>query len=195
MYSQNSEETYILNHFKDSKGTFLDIGAYDGKDLSNTRALMERGWQGVCFEPNPDVFERLAENCMQFKQVYCYELAMGTLNGTFTLNANNTYYSTLVHSEMSRWAGAYEFKPVECEVITFEHFMLTSPFRTFDFISIDCEGIDYDILKQINLNKVGCKMVCVETNGKETQKYIDYIASFEGFRVVHVNAENLIMAR
>jgi hypothetical protein len=38
-------------------------------------------------------------------------------------------------------------------------------------------------------------MVCVETNGKETQKYIDYINKFKGFKVIHVNAENLIMAR
>ena len=35
------------------KGTFLDLGAYDGVDLSNTRALTELGWAGVCIEPNP----------------------------------------------------------------------------------------------------------------------------------------------
>jgi len=96
---------------------------------------------------------------------------------------------------MNRWSGAFDFKPIECEVITFEHFMLTSPIRTFDFISIDCEGIDYEILSQIDLDLVECKMVCVETNGKETNKYIDYISKFEGFKVVYVNAENLIMAR
>jgi len=195
MYSQNQEEIYILNHFKNQQGSFLDIGAYDGKDLSNTRALMELGWAGVCFEPNPDVFEKLCYNCLDFRNVYCYELAVGTIDGTFSLNSNDTYYSTLVDSEMSRWEGKFEFKPIECEVITFDSFMTTCPIQTFDFISIDCEGIDYDILKQINLDLVECRMVCVETNGKETQKYIDYISKFEGFRVVHVNAENLIMAR
>ena len=41
MYSQNQEEKYILKHFKDKQGTFLDLGAYDGKELSNTRALVE----------------------------------------------------------------------------------------------------------------------------------------------------------
>lgn len=195
MYSQNQEELYILNHFKDRTGSFLDLGAYDGKDLSNTRALMEKGWAGVCFEPHPDTFEKLATNCMPFKYVYCYELAMGTVNGTFNLNANDTYYSTLIDSEMGRWNSTFKFKTVECEVITFEHFMLTSPIKTFDFISIDCEGIDYEILTQIDLDAVECSMVCVETNGKETQKYIDYINKFKGFKVIHVNAENLIMAR
>jgi FkbM family methyltransferase len=194
-YSQNLEQDYILAHFKDKQGVFLDLGAYDGKDLSNTRALMELGWGGVCFEPNPDIFERLATNCMEFKNVLCYEMAIGKVNGTFKLNANDTYYSTLIDSETERWKGAYEFKTIECEVIDFNTFMLTSPLKTFNFISIDCEGIDYDVLTQIDLDKVGCEMVCVETNGKETQKYIDYISKFDGFRVIHVNAENLIMAR
>ena len=194
-FSQNNEQDYILNHFKDQQGTFLDLGAYNGVDLSNTRALMEQGWNGICFEPQPEIFEKLAENCMEYKKVYCYEMAMGQVNGTFTLNANDTYYSTLVDSEMDRWTGTFDFKPIECEVIDFETFMINSPFRIFDFISIDCEGIDYEILKQINLDEVGCSMVCVETNGKETQKYIDYIKQFSGFEVTHINAENLIMAR
>jgi FkbM family methyltransferase len=195
MYSQNQEEIYILNHFKDKKGTFLDLGAYDGKDLSNTRALMELGWDGICFEPHPETFERLAKNCMEFKNVLCYEMAMGKVNGTFSFNANDTYYSTLINSELDRWKGAFEFKTIECEVIDFNTFMITSPLRTFNFISIDTEGCDYEVLTQIDLDKVGCEMVCVETNGKETNKYIDYINKFEGFRVVHINAENLIMAR
>ena len=194
-YSQNEEQDYILAHFKDKKGTFLDLGAYDGKDLSNTRALMELGWRGVCIEPHPDIFERLAHNCMEFKDVYCYEMAMGKVNGTFSFNANDTYYSTLIDSELERWKGVFEFKTIECEVIDFDTFMTTSPIKEFNFISIDCEGIDYDVLIQINLDKVNCNMVCVETNGKETQKYIDYINIFKGFRTILVNAENLIMAR
>ncbi len=38
-------------------------------------------------------------------------------------------------------------------------------------------------------------MVCVETNSKETDKYIDYILKFEGFKIISINSENLIMAR
>ena len=77
----------------------------------------------------------------------------------------------------------------------FKTFQSISPYNTYDFISIDCEGLDYDVLSQIDLDKVKCNMICVETNGKETQKYIDYISTFKNFKVVHVNAENLIMAR
>lgn len=39
MFSQNQEEKYTLEYFKNFKGRFLDIGAADGVGLSNTRAL------------------------------------------------------------------------------------------------------------------------------------------------------------
>lgn len=196
MYSQNQEEHYILNHFKDRKGSFLDAGAYDGIELSNTRALVERGWSGVCFEPNPNVFKRLVENQKAFKNVHCFQLALGNKTGTFQMQMNDTYYSTLIESEVERWKETnFKFAPVKVKVVTFKKFMLKSPIKEFQFLSIDCEGFDFDVLSQIDLDAVKCEMVCVETNGKETDKYIKYIAAFEGFKVVHINAENLIMAR
>ena len=196
MYSQNQEEKYILNHFKDKQGTFLDLGAYDGKELSNTRALVELGWAGCCVEPHPTICAELEKNCLGFDKVFCFEIAIGKANGIFQLNANPTYYSTLIDSEMERWKNTdFEFKPIDVEVFDFKTFQSISPYNTYDFISIDCEGLEIDILYQMDLDKLQCKMICVETNGKETQKYIDYISTFKGFKVVHVNAENLIMAR
>jgi hypothetical protein len=80
-------------------------------------------------------------------------------------------------------------------MLDFKTFMRMCKYDTFDFISIDCEGLDYEILEQMNLDDLNCKMVCIETNGKETQKYIDYISMFNGFKMLHLNAENLILAR
>jgi len=56
IYSQNLEQNYILEYFKDRRGTFIDIGANDGLTLSNTRALVELGWRGVFVEPSPMAF-------------------------------------------------------------------------------------------------------------------------------------------
>jgi FkbM family methyltransferase len=195
MYSQNKEEEIILNHFKNFKGTFLDLGAYDGIDLSNTRALTELGWSGVCIEPNPVIFERLCDNLKAFNKVIEYKFALGTENKTVTMQMNDSYYSTVKQSEVDRWRGAFKFESAEVQMLDFKSFLEFSKYKTFDFISIDCEGLDYEILAQINLDEVECKMVCVETNSKETDKYINYISKFEGFKVISINSENLIMAR
>ena len=58
-YSQNAEEQHILRIVGDQPGRFLDIGAYNPKLFSNTRALYERGWSGVMVEPSPGPFESL----------------------------------------------------------------------------------------------------------------------------------------
>ena len=195
MYSQNREEEIILNHFKNFKGTFLDLGAYDGVDLSNTRALTELGWSGVCIEPNPVIFERLCDNLKAFNKVIEYKFALGTENKTVMMQMNDSYYSTVKQSEVDRWRGSFKFESAEVQMLDFKSFLEFSKYKTFDFISIDCEGLDYEILAQINLDEVKCKMVCVETNSKDINKYINYISKFAGFNVIDINAENLIMAR
>lgn len=204
MYSQNNEELYIVNHFTflESNGvsltkTFLDLGAYDGLDLSNSRRLMELGWSGMCVEPHPEIYKKLIANCNDFAPVKFCPYAIGEKNGFAQFNANDTYYSTLKESELKRWENHnFNFSPITVEVLDFKTFYnKVSFFKTYDFISIDCEGLDYEILTQINLDEVGCYMVCVETNGKETEKYIEYINKFKGFNVLTINAENLIMAR
>lgn len=196
MYSQNNEEEIILNFFKDKKGIFLDLGAYDGIDLSNTRALAEKGWKGVCVEPNSNIFIKLKENYKNNLDVFCFEFAIGEFDGKTKFHNNDTYYSTIKESELERWVNEpFKFNLEEVNILTFSSFLNISPLKIFNFINIDCEGVDYEILKQINLDEISCELICVETNSKETEKYIKYINQYKNFEVLHINAENLLMGR
>lgn len=55
-YSQNGEQEHIL-HYLDTigikKGHLVDLGAGDGYTMSNTRALLERGWTGMMVDGDP----------------------------------------------------------------------------------------------------------------------------------------------
>lgn len=52
MYSQLDEERVIVDWFRDKPvGKYLDIGAWDGIEMSNTRRLAELGWAGVPYGP------------------------------------------------------------------------------------------------------------------------------------------------
>ena len=47
-YSQNQEDLFIDNYFKDKKdGFYLDVGCYHPIKFSNTALLYNRGWQGI----------------------------------------------------------------------------------------------------------------------------------------------------
>jgi len=192
-YSQNSEEQHILKYFEEKEGTFLDIGAYDGIGLSNTRALADKGWKGICLEPSPSIFEKLKENCQQFgHKVLCCNIGIGQKTGKVKFWDNANAVGTCVEIETKRWVDE-TFTETEVNLVTWEEFYEENPFF-FEFISIDTEGLDYDILTQIDLDATGTEMVCIEFNGKEEDKYINYCGDF-GMKLIHKNAENLILAK
>lgn len=60
-YSQAGQDKWVLEKVG-NKGFFVDVGAYDGIESSNTYALELAGWDGICFEPNPEAFAKLKKN-------------------------------------------------------------------------------------------------------------------------------------
>lgn len=61
-YSQLGQDHWVIHEALPGKrnGYFIDIGAYDGRTCSNTYTLEKRfGWTGICVEPDPTSFAKL----------------------------------------------------------------------------------------------------------------------------------------
>ena len=192
----------VLDYFGITQGTFLDIGSNDGETLSNTRALSILGWSGVCAEPDPTAFRRLLELYGGSSEVFCYPFAIGTetgkakffSSGTHLGNGDTGLLSTLKESESERWT-VEKFEETEVDVLTWKHFYELIPFRTFEFVNIDAEGVDVEILEQMDLEEMGVQLICIEFNSVlERRERIERHIG-EGWRVEYVNAENLIYAK
>lgn len=203
MYSQNQEEKIITEYFGQVfKGRVLDIGANDGKTFSNSLRLIELGWDAVLVEPATKAYDKMSSMHRNNNKVKCVKAAIGKESGVLVLhdsgsllgNGDTSLVSTLIPAEKERW------KPLnmpwieeKVEVVDFETFNeLFGEGKDFDFISIDAEGLDFEILSQIDLSNV--KMVCVEHNGIETDKYFNYCTGF-GMKEAYRSGENLIMAK
>jgi FkbM family methyltransferase len=200
MYTQNQEEKYITEYFKDFKGTLLDVGANDGKTFSNSLKLIELGWKAYLVEPSKKAFDILSKLHGGNPNVECVPVAIGKSNMKAVLEESGWHLhhksdvallSTLVPEEKKKW-NKVQFEKQECEVMDYKTFTDLVGWQAFDFISIDCEGMDWDVLSQIDLSQT--KMLCVEHNGNETEKYIDYCKGF-GMRLIYKNAENIIMVK
>lgn len=197
MYSQNNEEQLILDYFGPVfKGTCIDLGANDGETLSNTRACIERGWKGVMVDASTEMCDKLRRF-----DVEVHNVAMGNTDGFLTFyesgehlgKGDRSLVSTIVPSEMDRWTNE-TFTPVTVECITFKTLLSRSSFKTFDLISIDIEGMDLDVLTQMDLTALGCKMLIVEFNGKY-QLDFDWYCAVHGMKLYAKNAENLIYVK
>lgn len=194
-YSQNNEEEIILDYFNDFKGTFLDIGAFTGKELSNTHALALSGWNGVCVEPSNGVFPALEKLYENNEKIECYKTCIGDYNGEITFyDSGGDAVSSTVLDETVKWSECgVNFTKVILPIITVEELVKRSKYKTFDFISIDTEGTNFEILMQINPLELGVKMLCIEWNSKDKETYSSYMEGF-GYKLIHMNGENLIFA-
>lgn len=199
-YSQNKEEEVILKYFEGKTGTFLSVGENDGITFSNVRALAERNWRGIMVEPSPKAFDKLKALYEGHKGFYIYPFAIGSHNGKAMLqesgplcSANDIgLVSTFHNSEMDRFKRTVSYTPIEVKIYKWKTFLNRLTIKEFDFISIDVEGNELDILPDMDLSKASC--VCLEWNSKQELK-TEYEKYLEGFKLIYTSGENLIYAR
>ncbi len=197
-YSQSQEDLFIYSRLK--SGTVLEVGANSGTYLSNSKMLIEQGFKAYLIEPG-ETYQELSELHKDNPNVHTYNFGIAKKSGVQTFYQSGTHdgsntdlglVSTTVPKEMERWKGV-EFKETKCDFKSFNEFWNLTGQAKFDVISIDCEGNDLDILIQINLRKVGCKMLCIEWNGvkKLAEKFKAYCRKY-GMKEIYRNGENLI---
>jgi FkbM family methyltransferase len=208
MYHGQNKEDEIINNLivskygSDFKGTILDLGANDGITLSNSRYFIENGWKGILVEAGKLPYQKLMTTILP--NTIAINSAIGNENGFLTfyestnlLDANDVgLVSSLVADETQRWRNAgIGFTEYQVECFTWESFRDKFHLKSqnFDVISIDIEGMDYDVLIQMNLDELGCKVLCVEFNGVNKNKYVEYANKFN-LHLVNENAENLIFS-
>jgi len=145
-YSQFGEDLILLNVFAKlgiKKGKYFDVGAHHPHNISNTALLYERGWRGVCIEANPNHIRAFEEARPEDNIL---NVGVGTITGEMT------FYMIDLTEQKS------------VPVISLESLFIQ--FGTPDFLSIDIEGLDYDVLAH-SLVWRKPKVVCVENHGKE----------------------------
>jgi FkbM family methyltransferase len=192
MYSQTNEQEYILKFFGDFKGTLLDIGANNGKTNSNSRALLEIGWMGVLVEPHPYAFGILNDGLLEGSKAFNYAIA--DYDGMATLHAPKDSQLSSIKKDFTKQSEKWhKFEPIEVPCVTIDTLYKQTGNR-FDFITIDAEGCDFDILKQMAPDFAYCKMLSIECSGNERNEIKSYLTA-RGFYQYHTTNENLIMAR
>lgn len=204
-HSQNNETEIALKYFGIFKGTVLDIGANDGITFSNSFDMILNGWKGVLVEPSQQ-----CENIIKLWDnpafdVRIYQVGIGKNHERKTLFESGAHVphgndkalvSTFIPEETDRWRKqGVQFDEMTIEIASFDWLYKICNGVDFDYISLDVEGMEMEILEQIDLTAVGCKMICIEWNSIETNliNFTKHISKF-GLKEIHRNAENLIFA-
>jgi len=198
-YSQNKEEEVILKHLGHlDTGRFLDIGAYDGVNLSNTYALYNGSWDGVLVEASPVVFVKLMETYQdtvgnpECNTILVNAAIVPDAKGPMMFHdSGGDAIGTLDKKSKKRWPKA-NWYPIMVNPMTM-HTLLEAVGYDFDFISMDVEGINLELFLCLPLDKLNkLKMICVEHDG-HVVKMTEYLGA--DWTLIEYNPENAIYLR
>ncbi|MDZ4367435.1 MAG: FkbM family methyltransferase [Afipia sp.] len=156
-------------------GRFAEIGAFDGVLHSNSYFLeTAHGWQGVCVEPNPGLFARLSDS----RTAICLERAVYRESGQVLSFIPSQEIGTLAEFAGSdryaqdRARSAATHGLIEVETISFAEIATMGDFAEtgFDYVSLDTEGSELDILRTIDLARHRIALLTIEHNFVEPRR-------------------------
>lgn len=208
-YSQFGEESIALGYFsKQPKpvGRFrrlLDIGAHDGITYSNSRRLIELGWGGTLVEPSPKAFATLFEVYKERPDINLVNVGLipGDVLTPLPLlmefhDGGGNHVGTFDPAWRDECKETYKvsYRPIYVSPSTFGR-LITTLRGPYDFISIDVEGINFDLFRSATpfLREVGCEMICVEHQGR--QEEISAVAHDFGYVTLAITTANIVLVR
>jgi FkbM family methyltransferase len=172
------------------KGFFVEFGSTDGVSLSNTYLLENRyEWNGILVEPSKKFHKKLNENrkCIIDKRcVYSKsgELVMFNEVEIGELSTIDSYSSEDGHSKNRKKGIKYEVETVSLLDLLIEN---DSP-KVIEYLSIDTEGSEYEILNSFDFSKFKFKIITVEHNYiNDKRDLINKLLEKNGYKRVYEN--------
>lgn len=168
-YAQSGEDIvieFIFDTLQTPVNSYLDIGAHHATYLSNSYYFYKKGVVGVCVEPDPVLCEAIKQVrpndiCLQVgigsgarKKAPFYIMDPPTLN-TFSKKEAETYEQYYPWTKIVKETS---IKLVSVNTILGKYFN-----KGLDILSVDTEGMDLEIIKNIDFNKYHPRVICVET--------------------------------
>jgi len=168
-YSQTGEDIiidFLIGAKKIKDFTYLDIGANQPVKFNNTYKFYEKGYKGVCIEPDPHIHAALSKKrpkdiCLNIG------IAGNASSGTDFYIMDNPALNTfskeeataLEESKLGKIKRLISVPLNTVENVIDEYFIGKSPV----FVNLDVEGLDEEILKTFPFNKYRPAIFCIET--------------------------------
>lgn len=170
-YAQSGEDAiadFVFHALGIARPSYLDIGAHHPSRLSNTFRFYGQGCRGVCVEPDPDLYAVLAERRPNDIHLNAGIGAAGQAGGSlpFYVMSERTL-NTFSKAEAERYAAGgrqrietvIEVPVLDINTVCDTWFAGAGP----DFLSVDVEGLDEEIVRALDLSRFRPAVICVET--------------------------------
>lgn len=169
-YSQYDEDEFVLNYFNNKIGFLVDIGAADGVTGSNSKFLIENGWSGLLIEPNK-------KHILKLKKIYenYNNILLENIGCSYETNDDVDFFidqvdgfelaSTFNIEQMNKVKNIHKtnFYTNKVNIVKTSDIFKKYNINKIDFLSIDTESYDENVLKGIDFGKCSIDLICIET--------------------------------
>ncbi len=200
--SQVDEDTIVLNLFKNKKGFYIDIGCGHPFKDNNTALLYRNGWNGINIDLskiNIDLFDLIRPNDTNIceiiskkkEKIEYYIPNNDPLSVETTADKNYLKFLKKIHKN--------EYKKKIGFALTWNDIIKKYKLNIHevDFVTIDIEGKDLEVLKIINIAKMKPKIIMIEAPiflKKMRREIKDYL-KINRYKVINSNNLNLLFLK
>jgi hypothetical protein len=173
-YSQEGEDLILKRFFGDKSGGFyVDVGAHHPRHLSNTCLFYDAGWSGINIDVRPGMkafFDRVRSRDVNL------ELALSgdgrDLDFSFFSDpAINTFRKANVEWAVGAGYAVLDVRRFPTTTLAAVLDQHHDPARPIDFMSVDVEGMDLEVLQGNNWQKYRPQFLLVESCGMRLDNY------------------------
>lgn len=191
-HSQCGQDKYVAETLLPNLngGFFVDIGANDGVTFNNSLYFEKIGWNGLAIEPHPSIYKALSSN----RKCFCINVGVGPRIDSMVFRAikgpvnmlsgfvdlYDTRHIERIDREINLHGGKYEDVNIPCKRLT--GILQDFNVKDIDFLSIDVEGCELDVLESIDFREINISVISVENNYKDYR--IPYLLHNSGFKIV-----------
>jgi len=185
--SELRQDFFVLSKLNFKKnGYFVEFGACNGLKFSNTFLLeKEFNWKGILAEPAKYWHDELKKNRKCNIETDCvWKISDSKLSFK---ESESTLYSTInklsnndLHKQIRVKGKTYEVNTISLNDLLEKY---KAP-KEIDYLSIDTEGSEYEILKSFNFEKYNIKIITCEHNYTDLQEKIFNLLSLKGYQRV-----------
>lgn len=187
--SQTGEDRALLAYFGGKRdGVYVEVGAYDGVEMSNSYAFEQMGWSGVLVEADPDLAERCRQNRPKSQIVNSAAVPPGSpAQVTFQVASENRGLSSLELDGASRsllksWTGRVAIREITVPAKTLNEILGDAGIQKIDFMTIDVEGHEWSVLRGLDLRRWKPRVLILERNQSMPDRRIFEHLQRSGYR-------------
>jgi FkbM family methyltransferase len=165
---ESREKALVRQYFGHAnRGFFVEVGANEPTSrFSQTWHLEQMGWRGILIEPNRALFDEIVKQRPNSKayNVACSspeKVGFGELKIPFMADGEIDTGKAALEVEIDH-AGFSSYRRESVRVVTLDSILQDNNVERIDFLSIDVEGTELDVLRGLNLERYRPRLILME---------------------------------